>query len=100
MKIHGKMLVSNFKAAFKSEFGVGINVHNGFSTGSYADDAATLASIRSDKAGDATGELDLHGNMTVATVESQIKDSLGFKAQILDKTGKNADNAVRLSSLK
>lgn len=100
MKAHGKMLVKNFKAAFKEEFGVGINVHNGFSTGSYADDGATLSSIRSDKAGKADGELDLHGNMSVGTAEDRIKDALGFKVQILDKTGKNADNAARLSSLR
>jgi tryptophanase len=100
MKIHGKMLVKNFKKAFSDEFGVGINVHNGFSTGSYAEDGATLSSIRSDKAGDASGELDLHGNMSVATAENAIKDALGFKVQILDKAGKNADNAARLSSLR
>ena len=29
-----------------------------------------------------------------------IKDALGFKVQILDKAGKNADNAARLSSLR
>ena len=100
MKAHGKMLVKNFKAAFKEEFGVGINVHNGFSTGSYADDGATLASIRSDKAKDTNGELDLHGNMSVGTAEDAIKDALGFKVQILDKSGKNADNSARLHSLR
>lgn len=100
MKAHGKMLVKNFKAAFKEEFGVGVNVHNGFSTGSYADDGATLASIRSDKAGSASGDLELHGNMSVGTAENAIKDALGFKVQILDKAGKNADNAARLSSLR
>ena len=50
MKTHGKILVRNFKAAFVGEFGVAINVHNGFSAGSYADDGATLAVIRSEMA--------------------------------------------------
>lgn len=50
MQIHGKILVRNFKAAFVGEFGVAINLHNGFSPGSYADDGATLAAIRSEKA--------------------------------------------------
>lgn len=100
MKAHGKMLVKNFKASFKEEFGVSINVHNGFSTGSYADDGATLASIRSEKAETATGDLELHGNMSVGTAEGAIKDALGFKVQILDKSGKNADNSARLSSLR
>ena len=100
MKAHGKMLVKNFKKAFHDEFGVGVNVHNGFSTGSYADEGATLAAIRSDKAKGADGDLELHGNMSVGTAENAIKDALGFKVQILDKTGKNADNGARLSSLR
>lgn len=100
MKAHGKMLVKNFKSAFREEFGVDVNVHNGFSTGSYADGGATLASIRSEKAAGKPSELELHGNMTVSTAEKAIQEALGFKAQILDKAGKNADNASRLSSLR
>lgn len=100
MKAHGKTLVKTFKSNFKDEFGVAVNVHNGFSTGSFAEDSATLAAIRSEKANDSTGELELHGNMTVGTAEDAIKNSLGFKVQILDKSGKNADNAVRLSTLR
>jgi tryptophanase len=100
MKAHGKMLVKNFKSSFKAEFGVDINVHNGFSTGSYADDGATLASIRSEKASSSSGDLELHGNMSVQTAERAIKDALGFKAQILNKSGKNADNSARLSEIR
>jgi len=100
MKVHGKMLVRNFKTAFKEEFGVAVNVHNGFSNGSYADDGATLASIRSVQIDGASGDLELHGNMSVGTAEHAIKDALGFKVQILDRTGKNADNATRLGSLR
>ena len=33
MKVSGKMLVKNFKATFKEEFGVDIKVHQGFSFG-------------------------------------------------------------------
>ena len=99
MKIHGKMLISNFKGAFKDEFGVGIKVHRGMSTGHFADDDATVASNRSEgHSGD--GMVDLHGNMKVGTAEKEIADSLGFKVQILDASDGNADNAATLSSLR
>lgn len=99
MKVHGKMLVGNFKKAFEEEFGVEIKVHRGMSTGHFADDDATIASNRTDgHSGD--GDLDLHGNMTVATAEKEIADSLGFKVQILDRRGANAPNGDRLGSLR
>ena len=100
MKAHGKMLVKNFRKLFLDEFGVAINVHNGFSTGSFADDGETLSGIRSEKAGKVTGEIELHGNMTVGTAEKAIAEGLGFKVQIQDKTAKNADNDVRLATLR
>ena len=100
MNAHGKMLVKNFRKMFSDEFGTSVNVHNGFSTGSFADDAETLAGIRSEKAGKVTGTVELHGNMTVATAEKASAEGLGFKVQIQDKAGKNADNAARLASLR
>ena len=99
-KVHGKMLVKNFKAAFQQEFGVGIKVHKGFSVAHVAEDDISLASNRSDSAGKVSGEIELHGNMLVGTAEKTIKENLGFAVQILDKTGKNADNGATLASLK
>ncbi|MFM1831748.1 MAG: hypothetical protein RLZZ461_64 [Planctomycetota bacterium] len=99
MKVHGKMLVGNFKNAFKEEFGVGIKVHRGMSTAHEADDDMTVAANRKD-GHDGDGDVDLHGNMTVATAEKEIADSLGFKVQILDRSGGNADNSSRLGSLR
>lgn len=104
MEVSGKMLVQNFKAAFKEEFGVDIKVHQGFSFGQFASDGDTLASIRSkdasDESKDRAKSLDLHGNMTVSTVENAVKDALGFRIQVLAKDGSNADNGSRLSSLR
>ena len=94
------MLVKNFKAAFKDEFGVAIKVHQGISYGHYADEDATVASIRSDKVVNPNGIVSLHGNMTVRTAEDSVRESLGFRIQILDKDGTNADNNARLSSLR
>ena len=101
MKInHGRMLVKNFKAQFKQEFGVDIKVHQGLSFGHFADDEATIASISSDKIADPSRAIELHGNMTVGTAETAIKDAMGFRVQILGKDGTNADNNARLGSLK
>lgn len=99
-KVHGKMLVKNFRQAFRDQFGVDIKVHQGFSMGHFADESSTLAAIRSEKAKDVTGTVELHGNMKVGTAEKEIKESLGFAVQIQDKTGQNADNNVTLSSLR
>lgn len=99
-KVHGKMLIKNFKSAFHEEFGVGIKVHRGFSMGHFADDGDTVASNRSDTAKAASGALELHGNMKVGTAEKEIKESLGFAVQILDRTGANADNGATLGSLR
>ena len=100
IEVVGKMLVKNFKAAFKDEFGVAIKVHQGISYGHYADEDATVASIRSDKVVNPNGIVSLHGNMTVRTAEDSVRESLGFRIQILDKDGTNADNNARLSSLR
>ena len=101
MKVSGKMLVMNFKATFKEEFGVDIKVHQGFSFGQFASDEDTLASIRSKDASgqskEVAKEVELHGNMTVATAENAVKDALGFRIQVLAKDGSNADNGSRLS---
>jgi hypothetical protein len=99
-KVHGKMLIKNFKSSFKEEFGVELKVHRGFSMGQFADDSDTVASNRSDSAGKVSGEVEIHGNMKVGTAEKAIKEGLGFAVQILNKTGANADNDAALSSLK
>ncbi len=97
---HGKMLVKNFRANFREEFGVDIKVHQGLSFGQFADDEATIASICSDKITNPSWAITLHGNMTVGSAETAIKDAMGFRVQILAKDGTNADNAARLGALK
>ena len=100
LKVHGRMTVKNFRAAFEREFGVGIKVHKGFSTGHIADDGETLASNRSESAGKVSGEVELHGNMKVGNAEKAIKEGLGFAVQILDTSGSNADNGATIASLR
>lgn len=96
----GKMLVKNFKAKFKEEFGVDIKIHQGLSFGHFADDDATIASICSDKVANPSWSVALNGNMKVRTAEEAIKDAMGFRVQILAKDGSNADNEATLGSLK
>ena len=99
MKVHGKMLVKNFKSSFQEEFGVSIKVHRGMSTGHEADDDITIAANRSEgSTGD--GHVELHGNMKVGTAEEEIAQSLGFKVQVLDASGSNAPNDATLGSLR
>lgn len=95
MKISGRMLVKSFKAQFKETFGIGVRLYNG---ARFADDDATLASIRK---GDAKGgEVEIHGNLKVGNAEKLVLDNFGIKIQIEDKEGNLADNDATLGSLK
>lgn len=95
IKISGRMKVKTLKDEFKKAFGVGIRLYNGVK---FADDDATLASIRK---GDAKGgDVEIHGNLKVGNAEKLILDNFGIKNQIEDKTGELADNNVTLGSLK
>lgn len=92
---HGKMLVKNFKSAFREEFGASVRVYNGVK---FADDDATLASVRMNDH-DGGKSCTLHGNMKVKTAEEEVKEALGIKIQIEDRTGELADNSATLGSL-
>lgn len=95
MKISGRMLVKSFKAQFKETFGIGVRLYNG---SRFADDEATLASIRK---GDAKGgDVEIHGNLKVGNAEKLILENFGIKIQIEDKEGNLADNNHTLGSLK
>lgn len=96
MKISGRMKVKSLKEDFKKEFGVSVRVYKGKQ---FADDSATLASIRADGA-PARGDFEVHGNTKVGNVEKQFKEQLGITIQIEDASGGLADNNVTLSSLK
>ena len=99
ISIHGKMLVKSLRDAILETYGLRLKVHQGFSMGQTAEDSATVASARSDKAQDFNGSIELQGSMTVAQAEESIKSSLGFAIQILDSTGANATNDSLLTTL-
>ncbi len=96
LKVSGRQKVKSLKEAFKKEFGVSIRVYNGKK---FADDDATLASIRAEGASGG-GDFEVHGNTKVGNVEKQFKSDLGITIQIENAAGALADNNVTLGSLK
>lgn len=89
----GQVKVKTLKSQFKAAYGVEIRVYNG---ARFADDAATLASIRTEKK---EGELKINGKMLVGNLEKKFLEVLGVKVQIENRDGMLADNKVTLSSL-
>jgi len=94
IKVSGKMKVSTLKKDFKEAFGAGIRVYNGKK---FADDDATLASIRAKDA--KGGDISVVGQTKVGNVENAFKKEMGITIQIENKEGGLADNNVTLGSL-
>ena len=88
LSVHGRQKVKTLKAEFKKEFGVNIRVYYGKK---FADDNATLASIRAEGA-PGSGEFEVHGNTKVGNVEKQFKEALGITVQIENAAGGLANN--------
>jgi hypothetical protein len=99
LSIHGKMLIQSFRQNILETYGLQLKVHQGFSMGQSAEDSSTVASARSESAGNCSGAFVLEGSMTVDQAEKVIKEALGFSVQILDKTGANAVNDANLNSV-
>ncbi|GIZ15079.1 hypothetical protein [Capnocytophaga catalasegens] len=72
--ISGKMKVKTLKANFKNEFGSTLRVYNGQK---FADDDATLASIRKNDA--KGGDVKINGKMLVGNFEKKIFEEFGIK---------------------
>lgn len=91
--ISGKMKVKTLKANFKEAYGSTLRVYNGVR---FADDDATLASIRK---GDAKGgEVSINGKMLVGNFEKKILDEFGIKVQVANSNdSKLVDNKVTLT---
>jgi hypothetical protein len=94
IKVTGIHKVKSIKKSFKDAFGVGIRFYEGKK---FADDEATIASIRKQEASGA--EITIRGNTLVKNVEKMFMDSLGVTVQIEDKTGGLANNDVTIASL-
>ena len=94
VKVSGQMKVATLKKDFKEAFGAGIRIYNGKK---FADDNATLASIRAKDA--KGGDISIVGQTKVGNVENAFKEEMGITIQIENKNGELADNNVTLGSL-
>ena len=92
--ISGKMKVKTLKTNFKEEYGSTLRVYNGQK---FADDDATLASIRK---GDAKGgEVKINGKMLVGNFEKKILEEFGIRIQVASPDdSKLADDSITLTA--
>ena len=92
INIDGRMKVNTLKSQFKSAFGSTLRIYNGVK---FADDEATLASIRK---GDAKGgEFKVGGQMQVGNFEKKFMETFGIKVQVATKDDSElADNSATL----
>ena len=80
-KLDGRMKVKSLKAEFKKCFGASLRVYKSESCkGAFADDNATLASIRGE--GKKGGELVVGGNLKVGNFEKKIAELYGIGVQV------------------
>lgn len=92
IKMTGNMKVKTLRTQFKEAFGSTLRVYNGVK---FADDDATLASIRAKDA--KGGELAVKGNMQVGNFENKVKELYGIKVQVANADDSAlADNSVTL----
>lgn len=92
------MKVKTLKAEFKEAFGATLRVYKSESCrGAFADDEATLASIRQ---GDAKGgELKVSGNIKVGNFEDKMKEIFGVKEQVANSDdSKLSSNDISISA--
>ena len=94
LSISGKMKVKTLKANFKEEYGSTLRVYNGKK---FADDDATLASIRKEDA--KGGEVKINGKMLVGNFEKKILEEFGIIIQVATPDdSKLSDNSLTLSA--
>ena len=92
LRIDGRMKVKTLKVQFKDAFGASLRVYKGKK---FADDDATLASIRSE--GAKGGEFTVGGNLKVASFENKVKELFGIEVQVANPDDtKLADNGITL----
>ena len=94
LSISGKMKVKTLKANFKEEYGSTLRVYVGKK---FADDDATLASIRKEDA--KGGEVKINGKMLVGNFEKKILEEFGIVIQVATPDdSKLSDNSLTLSA--
>jgi hypothetical protein len=94
-KLDGRMKVKSLKDNFNKCFGATLRVYTTPACKQFADDNATLASIRAE--GAKGGELTVGGNKTVGKFEEEFAATWGIGVQVASADdSKLADNKVTL----
>ena len=94
LSISGKMKVKTLKANFKEEYGSTLRVYVGKK---FADDDATLASIRKEDA--KGGEVKINGKMLVGNFEKKILEEFGIVIQVATPDdSKLSDDSITLTA--
>jgi hypothetical protein len=98
IKLTGNMKVKTLKADFKEAFGATLRVYkNASCKAGFADDNATLASIRAE--GAKGGELKIVGNMQVGNFEKKIAEMYGIGVQVANADDSDlADNGGTIAA--
>ncbi len=87
LNLNGRTKVKTLKAEFKKNWNATLRVYHGVG---FADDEATLASIRK---GDAKGgELKVTGNIKVGNFENKMLEIFGVKVQVANSTDTKLSN--------
>ena len=97
-KLDGRMKVKSLKDTFKKTFGASLRVYKSVSCkGAFADENATLASIRAE--GAKGGELVVGGNIKVGNFEKKVAELYGIGVQVANKADTElADNNITLAA--
>ena len=94
--LNGRTKVKTLKVNFKENFGSTLRVYKSATCrGAFADEEATLASIRSE--GFRGGDLVVEGNMQVGNFEKKVAELYGIGVQVANADDSQlADNSVTL----
>lgn len=96
-KLDGRMKVKSLKDTFKKTFGATLRVYKSEACKGFADDNATLASIRGE--GKKGGELVVGGNLKVGNFEKKVAELYGIGVQVATPDdSKLADNNITLAA--
>ena len=95
--LNGRLKVKTLKATFKENFGATLRVYKNVSCkGGFADEDATLASIRAE--GCKGGDLEVRGNMQVGNFEKKVAELYGIGVQVATPDDSElVDNSVTLT---
>ena len=97
-KLDGRMKVKTLKDTFKKTFGASLRVYKSVSCkGAFADDNATLASIRAE--GAKGGELVVAGNIKVGNFEKKLAELYGIGVQVANPADTElSDNNITIAA--